>query len=251
MTICHNLTHGTDYGLLSLQISPYFYIGVFRLLSFVVLFLLFYEYKKYTTRTGQLSAMKFFLILPIYYDYLRLLILYSVTIGVLNVIPYNTLVNSFGIAGQLAGFHFFYEGLWLFLTQYGAGRRAFLGATAFGLLSALVSFIVFFAASIEIHKYDESHAFVYLMSYNVVYSLVYILSAVVPDNMFYKRPAMKWYAVVQGVYYAVWVLSVVAVFNGVDAGYCIAASNYILLDGILKPAVIFYTLSMDSAVSFV
>ena len=249
MTVCYELVEGSEYGLLSLQISKYFYVGVFRLFSFLVLFTLFYQYKRYTSRTGQLSKMKFFLILPIYYDYLRLLIIYSFAIGGMNLLPakYNPLLNPYGIASQLGVFHFFYEGLWLFLTQYGAGRKAFVRATGFGLLSALISYSTFYIAAVEIKNDRDSYSFFYLCTYNVVMALLYVSTLVTRESFLYRRPAMKAYAICQAVYYIIWVFCVITVFNGTDVGYCFAASNYILFDGILKPAVIFYTLSMDSA----
>ena len=249
MTVCNNLTDKDEDGLLSLQISSYFYIGIFRLLSFLVLFILFYYCKKYAQRTGNLGRAKFFLILPIYSDYLRFLILYSAFIGFFNVFSRSLFLNPYALSGQLAGFHFFYEGLWFFLTQYGAGRKAFLRGASFGLLSAAVSFFCFFFATQYMDHDNEDNAFAILLSYNFVYATMSLCPILLPMEIFYRRPAMLIYTVTQTFYYLIWIFSVMMVYFGVDIGYCFGAVNYILFDGILKPMAIFYTLSLDSQVT--
>jgi serine/threonine protein kinase len=246
MTVCSNLTDGDEYGLLSLQISPYFYIGIFRLLAFFVLFVLYYYCKKYAQRTGNLGRARFFLILPIYSDYMRFLIFYCAIVGIANVIFHNAFVNPFALSAQLGGFHFFYEGLWFFLTQFGAGRKAFLRATGFGLASGTASFFAFFFATQYLKHDNDDAAFAVLLGYNTIYFTLSIAPVLVPVQHFYRRPAMLAYTTVQAGYYGLWLVSVVTVYLGQDVGYCLGASNYILFDGILKPMVIFYTLSIDS-----
>lgn len=246
MTVCSNLTDGNEYGLLSLQIASYFYIGIFRLLAFVVLFIMFYYCKKYAQRTGNLGRARFFLILPIYSDFLRFLIFYCAVVGFVNVIFRDISLNPITLSAQLGGFHFFYEGLWFFMTQYGAGRKAFLRSSLFGFLSGFVSYCCFFVATQYMEHDNDDYAFVVLLSYNVVYTAVALAPILVPVSIFYRRPAMLPYTTVQAVYYGIWLISVTMVYFGVDVGYCFGATNYILFDGILKPMVIFYTLSVDS-----
>lgn len=248
MTVCKNLTHGEDYGLLSLKIASYLYIGIFRLLSFIILFIIFYYSKKYAQRTGNLGRARFFLILPIYMDFLRLLILYCFFVGVVNIVFRNFFLSPFTLSLQLGGFHFFYEGLWFFFTQFGAGRKAFLRSSSFGLLSGAVSFFAFFTAMHFMDDGDDDSANYILLAYNVMYVGMSLLPICIPTELLYRRPAMLPYSVMQVAYYALFIIAVVLVFFGVDAGYCVAATNYILLDGILKPVIIFYTLSVDSQV---
>ena len=248
MTVCNNLTEGDEYGLLSLQIASYFYIGIFRLLSFIVLFIVFYYCKKYAQRTGNLGRARFFLILPIYSDFLRIMIVYCAVVGFVNVIFRNFFVNPFALSAQLGGFHFFYEGLWFFLTQYGAGSKAFIRASLFGVLSGTVSFFCFFVATQYMKHDNDDYAFSVLLSYNIVYCGIALIPIVLPQDYFYRRPAMLWYTITQAAYYGVWLVSVIMVYFGVDVGYCVGATNYILFDGVLKPLAIFYTLSIDSQV---
>lgn len=249
MTVCKNLTDGEDFGLLSLQIAPYFYIGIFRLLSFLVLFIMFYYCKKYAQRTGNLGIARYFLVLPIYLDFLRFLIFYCAVIGGLNVLLRGFFVSPVALSAQLGGFHFFYEGLWFFLTQFGAGRKAFLWATGFGLLSGCVSFFTFLFATYYLENDDDDAAFVILMCYNVVYAAISLTPILIPIQHLYRRPAMLGYTCVQVGYYGLWIVCVVFVYFEQDVGYCLGAANYILFDGILKPMIIFYTLSIDSQVS--
>lgn len=77
---------------------------------------------------------------------------------------------------------------------------------------------------------------------------MYLLPLVLPKSVFYARPGMFYYSLVMLVYYIIWMVSLTLASLEIDAGYCIAASNYILLDGVIKPAVIFYTLCIDSQV---
>lgn len=248
MTVCNNLTNNDKYGLLSLQISPYFYIGVFRLLSFIVLFACFYYFKKNAQRTGNIGKARYFLILPIYSDYLRFLILYSAIIGILNLILRNLFLNPFALSAQLGGFHFFYEGLWFFLTQYGAGRKAFLWSSLFGLLSGVISFFCFFIATQYLEHDNDDYAFIVLFCYNFAYSVLSMAPLLLPITWLYRRQAMFAYSSVATAYYLIWIASVLMVYFETDLGYCLGAVNYILFDGVLKPMVIFYTLSLDSQV---
>ena len=248
MTFCHNLVENSRYDLLTLQIYPYVYIGVFRFLSFAVLFLGYYQYRRYVQ---QGKSAGFYIILPLYYDFLRLLIAYSLIIGLFNVAnpKENKITSPVGLGIQLGGFHFFYEGLWYFLLQYGAGRKSFRDSAAFGLVVAAFTYFSFYFAAMAYINGLENVFFILMSLYNVVLALIYLSSIVLPVSLLYRRPAQLVYSIFNCIYYSVWLLAICTSHYGNDFGYCLAASNYLLSDGILRPVIIFYILSMDSQVS--
>ncbi len=250
MTICSNLNENSEFGLLSLRIYDFLYIGIFRFLSFIVLFIGYYIYKRYVIKSGSVISSKFFLLLPIYYDYLRFLILFSLIIGILNVIPQlsSTMLSPWGLSLQLGGFHFFYEGLYYFFIQYGAGRNAFMKSFIFAIISFVFTSISFLEAAYYYRNDNEFVYFIVMLQYNVILVALYSVTIAVPMDYIYRRPAMRYYAVIQSVYYLLWILALFLTHYGVDAGYCVAAATYLSLDGVLKPVVIFYSLSIDSQV---
>jgi hypothetical protein len=249
MTICSNLVENSRYDILTLHIYPYVYIGVFRFLSFAVLFLGYYQYRRYVNKQGKNAG--FYIILPLYYDFLRLLIAYSLIIGLFNVAnpKENKITSPVGLGLQLGGFHFFYEGLWYFMMQYGAGRKSFRDSAVFGFIVAAFTYFTFYFAAMAYINGLEDIFFALMTMYNVVLVLMYLSSVIVPVSLLYRRPAQLVYSVFNCVYYSAWALAICTSHFGNDFGYCVAASNYLLSDGILRPIIMFYTLSMDSQVS--
>ena len=127
------------------------------------------------------------------------------------------------MSAQLGSFYFFYEGLLGFKTHFGAGRKAFLRAACFSLLSAVRSFfcflllLLFSTWSITTMIY----AFAVLVTYKMFYFLLSISPVVVPIQHLYRRPAILGYTMMQTAYYGLWGGACVSCHHyGVSRGRC-------------------------------
>jgi serine/threonine protein kinase len=243
---CHDFANADGYEFLGLH-TPYFSVQLCRLFIFLLLFVYVWRQRK-TILLGQedVHPERPFLLLPAYFDFLRLFIFYIFFVTVINLSVGETM-SPFGFAIQVGLFHFFYDGLWFFFTQYGAGSRAFARSFWFGALSGIGSTFIFAVVARNLRDHDNNAWFPVLLWYNVVYIILFALPLVIPKDYMYGRPPMKVYSGLMCVYHSLYLSFIVLIRNDNNSGYCVAVTVYILFDCILKPFVVVSALSVDSA----
>lgn len=231
--------------------TPYFSIQVVRLSVFILLLGHVWRKRRQILRShseeGTPTSGTSFLLLPAYFDFLRLFIFYIFTVTVVNLSSDYSSRQPLGLALQIGVFHFFYDGLWFFFGQYGAGSKAFIRASWFGFFSAALTTFTFTAVARNLRNADDQKWFPVILSYSLAYAMLFGLPLIIPAEYLYRRPPMVVYSSLMCAYHVLYCIFVVLVHSGENSGYCLAVSVYILFDCILKPLCVVTALAIDSA----
>jgi hypothetical protein len=240
-----------DFKFLGIHLKN-FSIGIFRLSIFILISVWYLRSRwiisKQLTRDETVNSK--FLLLPAYFDFLRVLVVYSVIIGVISASSDSLAHRPVSFAFFVGTFHFFYDGLWFFFVQYGAGFKAMLRACIFGFISFIVTFCVFFKTAVYLRDDEEDGWFSLMMAYNGAYMLLFALPLCLPVDVLYRRPAIYAYSAVNMLYHFMACVFIMLLYLDVNAGYCVAAGLYVGFDSIIKPIVVYQALCADSEVFF-
>lgn len=188
-----------------------------------------------------------FLLLPAYFDFLRIFIFYIFLVTVINLSAGHVIQRPLGFSLQIGIFHFFFDGLWFFFSQFGAGSKAFARSFWFGFCSACASTLVFLYVARNLYSSDNNMWFPLFLAYNLTYTAIFALPLVAPASVIYRRPPMHMYSTVMCAYHFLYTFFIILLRLDVNSGYCIAVFVYVLFDCILKPVCVVLALAIDSA----
>ena len=238
-----------DYKFLGIHLKN-FSIGIFRLSIFILISVWYLRSRWINSKqqNGNDSTTSKFLLLPAYFDFLRIIIVYSVIVGVFSASSDRLAHRPISFALFNGTFHFFYDGLWFFFMQYGAGFKAMMKSFIFGFFSFVVTFVVFFMTAVYLREDEEDRWFALMMSYNGAYMLLFALPLCLPVDILYRRPAIYAYSAVNMVYHFMYGVFIMILYLDENAGYCVAAGVYVAFDSIIKPIIVYQALCADSEV---
>ena len=158
-----------------------------------------------------------------------------------------SIVFSFG----WAFYHFVLEGLGFFLCQRGAGVGALARAGWFGGIVGLVigvaQFMVYQSEWFFSVKDSTWFSIPVLCTYETALFVWYLCMYALPDRMFFRRKAAKFYALYWVLYKPVYIVTVCLMYERIDVGYCLYIVFTDAIFGLLKPWVVYRTLQIDSA----
>lgn len=138
----------------------------------------------------------------------------------------------------------FDEGLAFFLLQHGAGYHAMRTASLYAAIWGAVLFVTLCIV------YNEGNWSFFLGNLVIVLVVVLFYSVVLlaPLQWLHKRPALWPFGMLQIVNSTCWVLIISMQFVEFDVSYCLMFFTRTVLEGVLEPVVIVYTLILDSEV---
>jgi serine/threonine protein kinase len=187
-----------------------------------------------------------FVLLPLYFDFLYIVIAYSVMVSILCIAAPWLIYNPMGFGVQLGMYHMLYDGVWLFYTQYGAGFKAILRSAIFGLSCFIITLVSVLYAAKELYEGNEWGWYRIFLALNLFFAALYASPLLIPQRFFYRRPAMTTYSIMQLVYYMLYLTFTTMIYMREASGYCLCASVFILFDCIIRPITLYRSLSIDS-----
>jgi hypothetical protein len=233
-------------------------LGLGRLLSFFCILLL-HQYNRYLLRAKSLDNVNIIpgLVLPYYFTLIYLYIGLSLLAGLVDLLissallDYRESIYNFVIPFEQAVFHWFYEGIAVFLMRYGAGVKAIQSALSYSFLWSLITFIVFFCIFSTLKgtnsfQLNPAAGYTLFVMYAGVLFLFYTAARILPKRILYRRSALKFYALFNMCYYgASMVFSSVAYYKYRNA-VCPASVLSFFYIAFIQPYILFKTLQIDS-----
>lgn len=195
--------------------------------------------------------------LPAYFDYIGLLIVYCLFFGILLAVDNTLRNNPYLLCIQLGLLRFFVDGLAFFLMRYGAGVYSVKIAAMQGLMWGIVSGFIFFIIFTWVFRHkqvwfevtdpNETAYFLYVC-YSSIILIFYSAMIFLPVQWVYRRPSMQFLSICQVIENSFWLIMASLVYHNHNVGYCVMVVGIVLLEGVLQPIAIFYVLVLDSEV---
>ena len=241
---------GSEYGLARHALAHShlkFYVGILRVVSFLSLLCIDRKNRRQLQQSSSIGA-RFAVVLPVYHDVLNAFILWSIIFGIVDITNQSNRSVHYSVAADLSIFHFLVESLSFYLIQPGAGKNDFRRGLMCGLGSMLLSGITFVLSETLYQSYQKAPVIVFSI-FNSVLILYYAILLVTPLKIIFKRPALVPFSSFMLLYNLVWLIMNYLTYRHASGSICAVYAVYAVLDGILVPIVLYYTLSLDSQVS--
>lgn len=237
-----------------------FTTGSVHLISFVIIVsLIYFNRILLKQKSAENANVVKWLILPSYLPFLYAFALLSLLFGVLDYVCrfVSDESNSIDIILyplQIGLFHWFYEGLALFLTKYGVGIHAIQdivkSSCCWAVLTGGWMFVLFLVGRhtwVADSRSRTDTVFGMGLTYALVLSVFYGLYALLPptDRMYY-RPAMTFYARSSAAFYAVLAILVSVFFLDSSGSQCGVSAVLFVITSFIRPFVLYHVLVMDS-----
>jgi len=245
-----------------LLVSPphVFATGSVHLISFAIMVsLIYFNRILLTQKSAENANVVKWLILPSYLPFLYAFALFSLLFGVLDYVCRFESDDSNSIdiilyPVQMGMFHWFYEGLALFLTKYGVGIHAIQSiiksSSYWAVITGVWMFVLFLVGR---HKWvpDSRTRTDTVYGLGLTYALVllffYGLYALLPPSgRMYYRPAMTFYARSSTAFYTVLAMLVSVFFFDSESSQCGVSAVLFIITTFIRPFVLYHVLVMDS-----
>jgi uncharacterized membrane protein YiaA len=228
-------------------------IVLLRFISTIILLGIVVKNKQRASREDGRQAS--LLILPSYYAYIFVLIIYFLFFGLMNIFiaGYNTIIYLMSL--DIGINHSLSEGLAFFFLQHGAGTYSFQRSILFGVIFGIAAFFVFFLIlttgnnngnDLDLNKKTY---FAHTLFSAIIISF-YSIILLVPDKYIYRRPAFYPYAIFSIFESIAWMISALLIYLEIKEGFCVLLSCKIIFVGVLHPVFAVYSLAKDSEVIF-
>jgi hypothetical protein len=224
--------------------------AITRFCSTLLLVLLYIRNKRRAAAAYGFAAR--FVILPSYFDYIGALIGTYFIFGVISSAGGPVRQLPIYAAVQSGVYHMFDEGLAFFLLQHGAGyygmQVATLYAAMWGIIVCLAYFIIYRVEEDD-HKggLDDVALIGNLLIVSIIF-VFYFAILVLPLKILYRRPSIYPFALFQCINMLLWISFIVTIYLEFDVGFCLMFLSRTVMEGVLEPVIIFYTLILDSEV---
>lgn len=247
--------------------SSSFLLGITRILSFSLLLLNDWRNRYILKRKEQNSfQVAKWLVLPSYFACIYAFMLVDFASGLCDILLSSTLadnnqrssINNWLLPIESGLFHWILEGLAFFLMSYGAGQQGFRYALRFGLVWGIfTSVVIFFELySLRLSQninnsnsqkiQDINLAYSMFMIYNGILLIFYLSLVSLPQNVLYKRPSMKYYAIFNLVLQVYWMTTISVVRFYRETSICGLSVLGLLFEAFGQPVIIWWTLQRDS-----
>lgn len=228
--------------------------SVARIISIILLCVMVVRNKR---RAMKMEIGARHVMLPAYFDYIGLLIVYCLFFGILLAVDNTLRNNPYLLCIQLGLLRFFVDGLAFFLMRYGAGVYSVKIAAMQGLMWGIVSGFIFFIIFTWVFRHkqvwfevtdpNETAYFLYVC-YSSIILIFYSAMIFLPVQWVYRRPSMQFLSICQVIENSFWLIMASLVYHNHNVGYCVMVVGIVLLEGVLQPIAIFYVLVLDSEV---
>jgi hypothetical protein len=224
--------------------SAKLYVGVLRLIAFVLLFAM----DRINRYRLQADKNRVSVILPIYYDYLGLYILFQIIFVILDASS-NDVARSFAnVTTNFVILHFLCESLTMLLLQAGAGYKDFFRAMKYGALIGGIGLLLYFICGLfAAYEVDVMPALA-ISIFNGGLVVLYSFLLFAPPGYIFRRSAVYPYAAYMLIYNITWLVMNIITYLNVRNSFCVVFFVYFILDGITQPIIVYVTLLIDSQV---
>ena len=198
------------------------------------------------------------LILPYYFSLIYLYIFLSLLAGILDLfigtvaVDYRQSIYNWVIPFEQAIFHWFYEGVAIFLMRYGAGLKAIKRSLQISGLWAICSFVFYFIIycalrrTYHVHFKDKDSGYALVMTYNAILLVFYTTVRVLPKRILYRRSALNYYSAWNIFFYSVCIIFTSIAYYCDSNVICPASLISFFYTAFVQPWVLFKTLQIDS-----
>ncbi|RYH29377.1 hypothetical protein EON65_08645, partial [archaeon] len=197
------------------------------------------------------------LILPYYFSLIYLYICLSLLAGILDLVigtlavNYRQSIYNWVIPFEQAIFHWFYEGVAIFLMRYGAGLKAIKRSLQISGVWAICTFVFYFIIYCALRRtyhihYNKDVGYALVLSYNTFLLLCYTTVRVVPKRYLYRRSALNYYSSWNMLFYSVCIIIASIAYYCDSNVICPASLSSFIYTAFVQPFVLFKTLQIDS-----